>query len=211
MQPLSRLFELVTDWQYLIRRDGLKSALPAVGLELARLPYRHLKFLIVARSLTEPWPELQPGIDLEIRPFEEGYLAAVQQIDRPSEARACARRLKRGHTGLVAVCGDQIVGYAWACTEVNPFLERIQLDLAPDEVLCVDAFTAESFRGKGVQTALALGRCRLFKDLGYHRAIAYIEQRNLASLAVWRKIGGRTIGEIEFERFGPWRRLRYRR
>ena len=211
LQPFDRLSELIEDWSYLIRRDGARSAVPAVGLEMARLPYRHLRFLIVARLLTEALPDLQPKLPLEIRPFEQADLEFVRQIDRPSEARACARRLERGHTGLLALHQGRMIGYAWACTEVNPLLERVQLTLAAGDVLCVDAFTAPAFRGKGVQTALALARFRLFGDLGYRRAIAYIEQRNTPSLAVWRKVGGQEIGEIEFRRIGPWRHVRRRR
>jgi len=202
---------LTEDWSYLIRRDGARSALPAVGLEIARLPYRHLIFLTVACPLAAPLPDLQPKLPLEIRPFEQADLEFVRQIDRPSEARACALRLERGHTGLLALHQGHVVGYAWACTEVNPSLERVRLTLAPGDVLCVDAYTAPAFRGKGIQTALALARCRLFGDLGYQRAIAYIERRNTPSLAVWRKLGGQAIGEIEFRRIGPWRQVRCRR
>jgi GNAT superfamily N-acetyltransferase len=211
MRPFDRLSELIEDWIYLIRRDGVKSALPAVGLEITRVPYRHLSFRIIACSLTAPLPDLQPKLPLEIRPFEQTDLEFVRQIDRPSEARACARRLERGHTGLLALHQGRMIGYAWACTEVSPSLERVQLTLAPGDVLCVDACTAPAFRGKGVQTALALARCRLFGDLGYQRALAYIEQRNAPSLAAWRKLGGQEIGEIEFQRIGPWRRVSCRR
>ena len=211
MQPFDRLVELTEDWSYLIQRDGVKSALPIVGLEIARLPYRRLRFLIVACPLAAPLPELYPRIPLEIRPLGWSDLESVRHIHRPSEARACARRLERGHTGLLTLYQGQMTGYAWACTEVNPSLERVQLTLAPDDVLCVDAYTAPAFRGKGVQTALALARCRLFSGLGYQRAVAYIERRNVPSLAVWRKLGGQEIGEIEFQRIGPWRRVHCRR
>jgi GNAT superfamily N-acetyltransferase len=209
MRPISRLSELMEDWIYLIRRDGVKSALPAVGLEITNLPYRHLGFLIIACSLAAPLPDLTPKLLLEIRPLGWPDLGSVRQIHRPSEARACALRLERGHTGLLALHQGQTVGYAWACTEVNPSLERVQLTLALDDVLCVDAYTAPAFRGKGVQTALALARFRLFGGLGYQRALAYIERRNIPSLAVWRKLGGQEIGEIEFQRIGPWRQVRY--
>ena len=70
MHPFHRLAELIEDWQYLIRQDGIKSALPNRGREIARLPYRHLKFIILARLLAEPLPELQPKIPLEIHHFE---------------------------------------------------------------------------------------------------------------------------------------------
>jgi GNAT superfamily N-acetyltransferase len=205
----SRLAELTQDWNYMLRRDGWRSTLPAVWREVASLPYRHSQFVIVARSLEEPLPDLQPKIELEIRLFEPKDMELVRHIDRPSEARACTRRLECGHKGLIALYEGQPAGYAWGCAEIDPTLERVELKLEPGDVLCVDAYTAPAFRGKGIQTTLSLARFRLFRDLGYRRAIAYIERHNNPSLAVWRKVGSREIGRIDFVRFGPWRRTCY--
>jgi GNAT superfamily N-acetyltransferase len=178
-------------------------------LEIAELPYRHWRFIVIARSLLDPLPDLPAKIKLDIRPMGPADLEWVRQIDRPSEARASARRLERGHIGLLALYQGQPAGYAWACAEVELSLERVQLKLEPGDMLCVDAYTAPPFRGKGIQTALSLARLQLFRDQGYHRAIAYIEQHNAPSLAVWRKLGGREISRIDFLRVGPWRRTRY--
>jgi GNAT superfamily N-acetyltransferase len=210
MRWVSRLAELIEDWNYLIQRDGWRSALPAVGQEIVRLPYRRLKLVVIARSLLEPLPDLQPKIALEIREFEPTDLDFVRQMYRPSEARACARRLAHGHKGLLALHKGQPVGYAWGCAEVEPTLERVRLKLNPGDMLCVDAYTAPPFRSQGVQTALTLARVRLFRDLGYCRAITYIKRRNYPPLAVWRKIGGQIVGYIDFNRIGPWRRVHYR-
>jgi GNAT superfamily N-acetyltransferase len=209
MQWSNRLAELVKDWGYVVRRDGWRSTLPIIWQEIAGLPYRHSQFIIVARSLKEPLPDLKPKLELEIRPFEPGDMKLVRYIDRPSEARACARRLEHGHKGLIALYKGQPAGYAWGCTEIDPTLERVELKLEPGDVLCVDAYTAPAFRGKGIQTTLSLARFRLFRDLGYRRAIAYIERHNDPSLAVWRKVGSQEVSRIDFVRIGPWRRTRY--
>lgn len=209
MQWSNRLAELIKDWSYLIQRDGWRSTLPTFWQEVAGLPYRHAQFIVVARSLEEPLPDLKPKIELEIRLFEPADVELVRQIDRPSVARACVRRLERGHKGLIALREGQPAGYAWGCAEIDPTLERVDLKLEFGDVLCVDAFTAPAFRGKGIQTTLSLARFRLFHDLGYRRAIAYIERNNSPSLAVWRKVGSQEVGRIDFERIGPWRRTRH--
>ena len=60
-----------------------------------------------------------------------------------------------------------------------------------------------------VQTALTLARFRMFHELGYRRAVCYIEEKNAPSLAVWqRKFAGQTIGRIDFIRLGLWYRVR---
>jgi GNAT superfamily N-acetyltransferase len=210
MVPITRLAEFWEDWKYLIWRDGARSALPAIGLEVAQLPYRRTSLLLLARSLLEPLPDLQPKTTLDVRPFTQTDLDLVREIDRPSEARLCARRLERGYVGLLALHENHPAGHAWACIKMDPRLERVHPRLEPGDVLCADVYTNPAFRGQGVQTALTLARFRLFRDLGYRRAISYIETRNAPSLAVWqRKLGSVTIGQIDFLRVGLWHRVRY--
>lgn len=209
MNLTSRLAELMEDWKVMIGRDGVRLALPNIGQEIARLPYRHLRFLVLARLLSEPFPDLQPRIPLVIRLFEQGDLKQVRTINCPSEARQCARRLELGHKGLVALYQSQLAGYAWGCDEVNPELERVHIDLEPGDMLCNDMFTNPTYRGQGVHTALSLARFKLFRDFGFRRAICYIEVNNVPSLSVWqRKLGSLTVGYIDFIRIGTLYRVR---
>lgn len=210
MRLTSRLAELIEDWSALIGRDGILKAAPAIGLDLLRLPYRHLKFFIVERSLSDPLPDIKPKILLDIRPFQRTDIYLVKKIDLPSEARQCERRLELGHRGFIALYRDDMAGYAWGYTKISPLLERVQIELEPGDVLFSDMFTNPAFRGHGVQTALSLARLRLFRDLGFRRAICYIEVGNLPSLNVWtRKLGGLRIGKVDFLRIGSWYRVRF--
>jgi hypothetical protein len=134
----------------------------------------------------------------------------VRQLDRPSEARSGAQRLIQGHKGLVAFNNGQPAGYTWGSTDPLTRLERVHPKLSPGDVLCTDSYTFPAFRGRGVQTALALARFILFRELGFLRAICTIEIHNKPSLAVWqRKLNGKTIGEIDFIRIGSRYRIRY--
>ncbi len=210
MGPINRLAELAEDWRYFTERDGLKSSLPLIVSDLVRLPYRHLKFFVIACSLLDPFPNWQPQIELFIRPLEQDDLDLVRQLDRPSEARLDAQRLAQGHKGFVAFYKGQPAGYTWASTDPLTRLERVHPKLDPGDVLFTDSYTFPAFRGCGVQTALTLARFILFRDLGFCRAISTIEIHNKPSLAVWqKKFNGKTIGEIDFTRIGPLYRLRY--
>jgi GNAT superfamily N-acetyltransferase len=205
MDPFYRAYEFIDDWLYLIHREGLKPALSVVSLELARLPYRHLRLLIFASSLSDRMPDLPSKIPLDIIPFEASHLEWVRAVQRPSEARLCQRRLARRQHGLVALFRGQMAGYAWGCFPVDWELERLRLQLEPGDILCTDAYTTPELRGKGVQTALTLARFRKFRDLGFRRAICYIDVNNQPSLAVWqKKFGAQTVGGIDFFRIGPW-------
>ena len=115
----------------------------------------------------------------------------------------CAQRLKMGHHGLVACISERPAGYGWGCADMT--LERIDWTLAADTILCTDAFTAPAFRGRGVQTILALERLRLFQGMGYKTALAYIEVHNKPSIAVWRKFNAQPIAHFDFKRIGFWR------
>lgn len=209
MNPIGRLSEYTEDWKYFCERDGLKSSLLLIASDIVELPYRHLRFVLVARSLLDPFPDWQPKIQLLIRPFEQDDLDLVRQINRPSEARLCALRLTKGHQGLVGFSDRRLAGYAWGSTDMHTRLERVHPKLCPGDVLFTDSYTAPAFRGQGIQTALTLARFHLFRELGYYRAISYIEVRNSPSLAVWqRKFNCQTIGTIDFTRIGPWYRVR---
>jgi GNAT superfamily N-acetyltransferase len=202
---MKRFAELLQDWSHFIRRDGWRGSLPVIWKELLQIPCRRLKFLVMTRSLQDPLPDIQPRILLTIRPFTRDDLAYVKHMDRPSEARASALRLSLGHQGFIAFHQGRPVGYAWACANLEPDLERLRMNLEEGDVYFVDDFTAPAYRGHGVHKALFLARCRHFRDHGYRRAVAHIESRNAPSLAVWRKLGAREAGSINFRRIGPWR------
>ncbi len=217
---MNRISEFAEDWKYFTERYGLRSSLPLIVSDIARLPYRHIKFVVMERQLHHPLPDWQSKIQLFIRTFEQADLEYIRLIDRPSEARLCANRLTQGHKGLIAFYlddshlddshPDQPAGYTWGSTDIDTQLERVHPQLYPGDFLCTDSFTSPAFRGKGIQTALTLARFRLFRELGYIRAISYIDVRNSPSLAVWqRKFNSQPIGQIDFMRIGPWYRVRY--
>ncbi len=202
---MNRFAELWEDWQYLYRREG-PHAWREIGQDLLHLPFRHLTFFVLERSLTTSLPNLPPKVPLDIRIIRPDDVSLIRQIDRPSEARMCERRLNLGHIGLVALHQEQLVGYAWSLDEIAQSLERVTIPMQAGDVLFTDAYTAPSFRGRGVQTALALARLSYFQKQNYRRALMYIEIHNAPSLAVWeRKFGSRRIARLDFYRLGPWR------
>ena len=204
-----RLIGLVKDWFYLIRQHGLISAFPKIIKSIIHLPYRHMKFIVFERSLREPIPHYDRKINLEIKEFKPSDLTLIKNISRPSEVDLCVQRLKAGHIGFIAQFDNKVVGYAWACNKIEPKLERIRDKIDAGEALCVDAYTSPALRGKGIHTALTLARLRLLQELGYLQAIADIEVNNLASQAVWKKVGGKINGYIDYKRIGLWRKISY--
>jgi len=211
VQRIYRLAELTEDWNYIAQHDGWSSAMPAILGKLSSLLYQRRQFIVMARSLSTPLPDLLPKIDLEIRPFEPADLALIQGYDLPSDAKLCARRLMFGHRGLLALSHGQFTGYAWSYTAAQPALDRLRFELAPGDVLLISDYTVPAFRRRGVQTALILARLRLFHSLGYQCAYTCIAMQNNPSLAAYRKAGVREYGVMYDLRIGPWRRTHFRR
>jgi GNAT superfamily N-acetyltransferase len=210
MQVQHRFIEIIEDWSHLVRREGFAASMRRILTDAARLPYRRLHFVILARSLLDPIPDVPPVVGLSIRVFEEADLPAVWQMDSISSANLCAQRLAHGHTGFIALWEGQPAGYTWGSPDPQMRLEKVHIPLQPGDFLCTDSFTFPGYRGKGIQTALTLARFRWFQLMGYCRAICYIDVHNGPSLAVWqRKFNSQMIGTIDFMRIGPWYRIRY--
>jgi GNAT superfamily N-acetyltransferase len=200
-----RLGELMEDWRFYIKSYPWQRSISTIYKEFLQLPYRRIHYLVFARSLAEPVPEFHFDRSIVIRKFESVDIHEVEIINRPSEAKSCTRRFAKGHVGVSALHNGHLVGYAWAFTEIDPVIERFKINLGPRDFLCTDAFTSPSFRGRGIQTSLALTRLNIFRELGFQRALCYIERKNQPSIRVWEKIGAFTIGDIEYFRVGPWR------
>lgn len=205
MNSLIRLSELIEDWQYLLKRNGIISAIYPIAREITQLPYRHLEYLLYSRLLDDTLPNLPPKMALVIRKFELNDVKLIREINRPSEARLCARRLDRGQYGFIAMISDKVAGYAWVCTKIDARIDKIPVNLDPSDVLCNDAYTTPAYRGQGVQTALTMTRMQRFRELGFRRALCYIDRQNTPSNFVWQqKYNSTIIGQIDFKRIGPW-------
>ncbi len=200
-----RLAELVEDWAFYSRTYSWSSSLLNVSRELLALPYRHIHYFMFERSLTDPLPVIKFDGSIMIRRFKPQDIPEVAEINRPSEARLCARRLDSGQVGLSAIYDNHLVGYAWACTSIEPNIERININLGPGDFLCNDDFTSPPFRGHGIQTSLIFERFRIFKENGFRKAICYIEIHNKPSQHAYEKVGSRQVGEIDFFRVGSRR------
>jgi ribosomal protein S18 acetylase RimI-like enzyme len=205
MPSNQRFYELLEDWRFYFRTYSWRHALTQTGRQLLELPYRRIHYLMYVRLLSEPMPGLKASPGVTIRQFDPSDLLAIANIDRPSEARLCAYRLAMGHIGLVAECDHVIAGYAWACSQVEPKIERVEIQLTAGDFLCTDAYTAPAYRGHGIHTMLTLARLKIMQALGYQRAICYIERHNVASIRTWKKFGGQHIGDIDYIRLGSRR------
>jgi CelD/BcsL family acetyltransferase involved in cellulose biosynthesis/L-amino acid N-acyltransferase YncA len=66
--------------------------------------------------------------------------------------------------------------------------------LQEDEVILEGAYTFEKFRGKRLHPSIIIDRLRICKEKGYKRVLAYIEEKNVASLKGAERTGFKQYG-----------------
>lgn len=180
---------LTYDWREKIQREGWQGAGRWLIEILALLPYRHVEYIVFARSLLEPLPVVTPRLPVTLRPATEADLARFRGLIPPSEIRYFSQRLARGRHCFLALDGEQLAAYCWATTQVDPCVDNLELKLQPGDVYADDAFTAPAYRRQGIQTAVHLYRLQYMKDPGCQRAILIVSEDNAASLQLVRKLG----------------------
>ena len=133
----------------------------------------------------------------------------VDDVTSPLFARLCAKYPDKdfpergalpGRECYVAVCDDDIAGYAWVSAD-SLHVDEIActLPLAPDEVFIYDCFVDEAHRGKGIYPLMlqaALRDCAAQRHI--RRALIGAASVNHASLRGIRKAG-----------FREWKRVHY--
>jgi phosphinothricin acetyltransferase len=114
-------------------------------------------------------------------------VATLETEERTPEERASwlAARTPR-HPVLVAVAGDQVVGWG----TLNPFSPRTAYDHVADFSLYVE----RGWRGKGVGSVLLEALIERARQLGYHKMVLSAFPWNAAGMALYQKHGFRTVG-----------------
>jgi GNAT superfamily N-acetyltransferase len=199
-----------------------------VGGRLTR-PLRQLWDLvaIVRCDLTRPIPAATARVPLEtfVASREEvlGELTRLWQSSGPAEQerlRVFTRRLEAGFLCFVGRVEGRPVAYNW--TQYEPGEDGgVYVDLRPDEVHCLDAYTIPELRGRNIHAALLREMLLFNAGLGYRYGYSKMTVTNRRSPKAHRRLGwertgtmllvGRASGIRVVRLSGsthPWRRLR---
>jgi ribosomal protein S18 acetylase RimI-like enzyme len=177
---------------------------------LISLPYRRIEYTVFVRSLLEPLPVVEPRLPVTLGRATEADLVRFRDLVPPSGLRYFARRLARGRYCFLALEGENLAAYCWATTQVDPGVDNLEIQLQPGDCYGDDAYTFPAYRRQGIQTALLLYRLVYMKNLGYQRLIAIVEDDNVASQRMVRKLGYRVMDHLSFRRILWKRTYRYR-
>jgi GNAT superfamily N-acetyltransferase/ssRNA-specific RNase YbeY (16S rRNA maturation enzyme) len=137
------------------------------------LPISELN-LVLRKDLETLLIPYQPRIPLEISIASERDVEDAARL-RDFDSRLIAvykSRWRRGHKCFVAKAGDTVIASNWLTLRAE--VDNADFTAVRDgEVVCSDAYTAPSWRGNGIHTALLSRMLHWARDAGYR--VAYTE------------------------------------
>jgi ribosomal protein S18 acetylase RimI-like enzyme len=147
-------------------------------------------------DLNRPLPhtEARTPIQAFVASRAEVLGEAATLSGRPESTREIfARRLQQGCLCFVARAEGRLVAYNWSQYQPGDD-EGSFIDLAPDEVHCLDAHTAEKWRGMNIHAALLREMLLFNAGLGYRAAYSKIVVTNRRSPSALRRLGWERTG-----------------
>jgi ribosomal protein S18 acetylase RimI-like enzyme len=192
-----------------IQRDGWRQTGRWLAKILVELPYRHLEYIVFARSLLEPLPVVKPRLPVTLRMATEADLFRFEEVVPKSEIEHFRHRLAHGRYCFLALDGENLAAYCWASTEVRCDVDKLEMQLQEGDAYVDDAFTIPAYRRQGIQTAVHLYRLEYMKRLGCRRAILIVNVTNTASQRLVSKLGYQETDRLSFRRVLWKRTYRY--
>lgn len=159
------------------------------------------------KNLRPPLKEVKPGEDLIIHPAAESDIESLvklmgerfgtQEFSRLKEFEALIRRrLKKDSLCFLGKIGKEIVHYNWISFHWEESLGGRVMHLKDDEALCLDAFTPEKWRGKGIHPAVHHQMLYYLQQQGYLKAYTLVDTDNKSSQKTHHIHGWLTTGIV---------------
>ena len=205
-----KLGDLFYDLKERVRREGWLEAGYGLVKVLVSLPYRRMEYIVFTRPLSGPLPDATPKLSVTLRRATEADLVRFEGLVPAWELRHFRRRLAHGRYCFLALDGDNLAAYCWATTQVEFDVDNLDMTLREGDVYLDDAYTVPAYRRQGIQTAVHMYRLEYMQDRGYQRAVLIVEDPNLASQGLVRKLGYQVAGHLSFRRVLWMRDYRYR-
>jgi GNAT superfamily N-acetyltransferase len=186
----------------LLRVEGpvifLKHALQRYAPPLFNNLYVFEFDLARAKELESPAELLPRGVTTQF--FRgEGEIARLTAILAQGEIAPAPveQRIRRGDVAILAMAGDELVGYSWA-TFKERWISEIRGTILPreGETLMYDKRIMPNWRGQGLQYALSVAMLLYLSELECTRALVWVDALNTRSLKNQRRLGRRKIADI---------------
>lgn len=164
--PIRRLRGMIRRWG-LYRRLRRLAGRILMPLRIARL------YLMYRKDLRRPMERFRARVPVEIATAEPDEIEAAARINRGATEdlpRLYRERQDKGGVCFVARAKDRIVAYNWLITRPLVDFDGERIELREGEIFCLDAYTAEPWRGNGIHTELLSRMLEWARDQGYQTA-----------------------------------------
>jgi len=185
------------------RNEGLRGVWDAVSTRTIHRIVRVSRLTIFAQPLDViPEVKLPAGVTIELLRPEQ--IPALASIAGERDRERFRNLLEIGCIGLVAWRGSRPIGYAWVAPAVRPEVSQCPLVLPANAAYLWDLYVLPAERRSGVGSALASGRLRAAKALGFAEGWRMITPDNAPSLSTLRRTGAstRVVGELRYLKLG---------
>jgi GNAT superfamily N-acetyltransferase len=206
-----KLRYLGADAVYHFRHGGFTQATRWLIEVFRTMPYNHIEWVVLARSLEAPLPSFNPGLPLTFRIAGPDELSLLNDLVPPSELTYFRRRLSHGRSCCIATYEQDIVGYGWVTAEVDYDIDNLELHLGDGDVYQDDLFTAPAYRGHGIGRALDKERLEYMRERGFNRAVKIVRIDNVPALKLSKANGWLEVDRMTFRRLLFWRKYQYHR
>jgi GNAT superfamily N-acetyltransferase len=151
-----------------------------------------------ATQLKSPAELLPEGVSVSIL-TGDGESGRLKKILAQAEVAPSSveRRVTLGDVAIIAMAGEELVGYSWA-TFKERWISEIGASIVPreGETLMYDKRIMPQWRGKGLQYALSVAMLLYLSQLGWKRALVWVDVLNTRSLKNQRRLGKRKVAYV---------------
>jgi RimJ/RimL family protein N-acetyltransferase len=200
-----KLKQLICDGRERAQHEGWRQAGRWLAKTVISLPYSRIEYTVFARSLLEPLPVAEPRRPVTFRLATETDLQRFRGLFSPSRLHHFKGRLAHGRYCFIALDDEHLAAYCWATTQIDFDVDNLEMSLQAGDAYVDDAYTVPTYRRQGIQTAVHLYRLQYMRRLGCQRAVLIVEDENIASQRLVRKLGYQEVDCLSFRRV-LWKR-----
>jgi hypothetical protein len=207
MEILSR-FQRFYRWsKEIIRYNGLMIFLWRLLQRVFR-PWGRMELVtFLQKDLRQPLKEVKQPVNLTITIANESDIEPLIELERKRlKTRPVSeineridwfrRRFKKGSLCFIAKNGQEPIHYNWISFHSDQALGGYYLHVKENEANCLDAFTLENWRGKGIHPAGHYLMLYYLQQHGYLKAYTLIDADNRSSIKGLQPHGWSNLGIV---------------
>jgi GNAT superfamily N-acetyltransferase len=160
------------------------------------------EFLITARDLSQPLPEIPRDPREEWAAAEPADLEALLEVDPTSSARELDRRIEDGQTCRVCRVEGRAVHWRWQITgPAHLWYLGCSLTPAAGDWIITEVLTRPDERSAGVYSRSAIRALHEAREADCRRLVGFVAYWNRPAIRVMREVSGReVIGRLGYRR-----------